>query len=120
MDTRMIRCRILVNDEGYRIGIIKDHMCSVYVLLDLLNEGDLKEICLWDQEGGRKICLSRSSDGRNSVDEAQISLNGDGIACMKKLISQCFLNPYDAGWLHYDIDLCSGSGKDMTLCVCLK
>ena len=119
MEAKRVPGRIEAEQAAHKIGFLKEQMERSYLQLDLLKEGELSELCFRDEESGKSISLSKSSEGENRAEGMDISLNSDGLDCMKRLIAQCFLNPYYAEWLHYDIEMRTPQGKETTLCVCL-
>ena len=117
MTTKTIQCRIRINDNLFDLALLRGDMLHAYFLLDRLADNTFREIYFHDVCSAKKLLLRKSKDSANRIDSNIISLSGHEIDCIKELISQCYLNPYDAAWLHNDIEASFPSGDDAALYV---
>ena len=112
---KKMQCRIRISEEMIEIAILQKEMHEAYLLLDLLKENLLGEIYLYDDESAQKICVKKAQGDRNVMEGERLYLTNQCVDCFKQLIAQCYLNPYDVQWLHYDMEICSPQGEEMAL-----
>jgi len=114
---RNLQCRIRIEDGICDVGFVKSEICPAYLLLDSLSEGIVAAIFLHDALSAKRLPVQNTTGDKNLLENDRMSLTDNSITCIKRLISQCYLNPYDAQWLHYDTEIHSPQGEEMALII---
>ena len=117
MNPKTIQSHVQFRGGICEIAILSGDMHRAYMLLDMLAEGAAGEIHLQNAADGKTTPIQKSADGKNIAWPDGVCLTADGIGCIKRLIAQCSLNPYDAQWMHYDLDAYTPKGEEIELCV---
>ena len=115
MDAKTIQCQIQIEEGLLDLTLLHSDMLRTYVILDMLMDDVFNEVCFHDPLASQKLFMRKSSDSINTIGDNSMYLSENGIDCIKELISQCYLNPYNATWLHYDIEAQTSDGNDATL-----
>ena len=117
MNRKHIQCRLAYKAGSLDIAISENNMYCSYLLLDQLMNATLNEVYFCDIQSSKKMVVKRSSKNYTIIQDNSVYLSDNCIECIKQLISQCHLNPYDAKWLHYDIEACTDQGDDVVMVV---
>ena len=112
---KIIKSR-LHNGEGVvEVAILRSEMLRAYMLLDLLNEDIVGEVYFNDSAMHQRLCIQISEEATYIPETGCVMITNNHVACLKRFLSQCYLNPYDMKWLHEDIEMGISQGKDVVL-----
>jgi len=114
---KTIQCRIQTRESLFDLALLHSDMYRAYLILDMLTEDVLHEISLKDLSSSQQFYLKKSKDHTDRIEDRILYLSDNEIQCIQELISQCHRNPYNAAWLHYDIEVHTPDRNDAVLCV---
>lgn len=118
MNRKCIHSQIESVKDIFIITIQKSDMYLSYLLLDQLLNDYLEEVSFYDDKTTQKINIRRSNDvNRTIVEDDLVYMTNNCIECLKQMIAQCHMRPYDAEWLHYDIEAYNNHGDDVAMCI---
>ncbi len=118
MSKKSIQCRIKSEDRFIDIALPEDSICSVYMLLDQLLIDVLIELELFSPLDSRRMYVRKSKEKEKTIiNDQTIYLSDNCIECVKQMIYRYYLNPYDAKWIHTDIEAYTETGVTIDLCI---
>ena len=89
------------------------------MLLDFLTEDIIGEVHFNDSTAHHRLCIRIAEKAMYVPENGCVMLVNNHIDCIKRLIAQCYLNPYDTKWMHHDIELVTSQGDGIMLLVCI-
>lgn len=117
MDIKMIQSRIHIQENLLDLAILHSDMHRAHLILDMLSDNVFHKIGFHDASSAHRVYVQKSTDSENTINGDCLYLSSNSIDCIQQLISQCYLNPRNAKWLHYDIEARTPNDDNATLYV---
>ena len=118
MHKKSIQCSIKTEDKFIDIALSEESIYSAYMLLDQLMIDMLEEVALISPRYSREMHIRKSREKEKTIiNDQTIYISDNCIDCVKQMIYRYYLNPYDAKWIHLDIEALSETGDTIDLCI---
>ncbi len=118
MHRKCMHSQIEFTKDMFFITVQKNDMYLSYLLLDQLLNDRFDEVYFCDGKSGQKITVRRSREAnRTIVEDGCVYMSNNCIECLKQMISQCHVRPYDAEWMHCDIEAYTAQGDDAAMVI---